>query len=435
MKIETDRMMLLFLMFGCIASTRALTDETEDEVFIVTRKELNGIKHELNKIKGMHQWTQLNQMKSEVNEIHALKHQLEEFNELKQQCREINEIKHQLAELSELRRDAKEMKHRLSRLNETETKLKEMKDLKKELREVKQQLSDMKRLNQQSKEMNNLKQQLKDINGIKYQLKRLNVFEIKRKLKDIEVLKKEFMKLHQILKKSNKRKLRREDITNPQIYFTKENNLKKIAFLMTKNKNKAEKSEEDTQRRFNQTKPSKQLSNKRNRNGVTRVNPVHIFDAEDNFKNRSVRRLYDPTTTQVQTSSRLNQVAFCTELTHILSNLGPKQTIVFDDVITNFGNAYNKNDGIFTVPVEGVYVFTWTTMAKPDYYQGTELVLNGKHVSYAWAAETAGYNTASKTVILHLQQGNEIWIRTDAAGGANYLHNHGHNSFVGFLLK
>lgn len=384
MKIETDRMMLLFLMFGCIASTRALTDETEDEVFIVTRKEWNSIKHELNKIKGMHQWTQLNQMKSEVNEIHALKHQLEEFNELKQQCREINEIKHQLAELSELRRDVKEMKHRLSRLNETETELKEMKDLKKELREVKQQLSDMKRLNQQ---------------------------------------------------KSNKRKQWREEITNPQIYFTKENNLKKIAFLMTKNKNKAEKSDEDTQRRFNQTKPSKQLSNKRNRNGVTRVNPVHIFDAEDNFKNRSVRRLYDPTTTQVQTSSRLNQVAFCTELTHILSNLGPKQTIVFDDVITNFGNAYNKNDGIFTVPVEGVYVFTWTTMAKPDYYQGTELVLNGKHVSYAWAAETAGYNTASKTVILHLQQGNEIWIRTDAAGGANYLHNHGHNSFVGFLLK
>lgn len=82
-----------------------------------------------------------------------------------------------------------------------------------------------------------------------------------------------------------------------------------------------------------------------------------------------------------------------------------------------------------------VLYFSWTTMAKPHLYQGTELVLDGQRVSRGWAAETDGYNSASKTVILHLQPGNEVWIRTDEnTSGAHYLHNNGFNSFVGFLI-
>lgn len=75
-------------------------------------------------------------------------------------------------------------------------------------------------------------------------------------------------------------------------------------------------------------------------------------------------------------------------------------------------------------------------MGKPHTYQETELVLDGQHVGYSNAAEADGYNSASKTVILYLQPGNEVWIRTGShTGGAHSLNGRGFNSFVGFLLK
>jgi hypothetical protein len=44
-------------------------------------------------------------------------------------------------------------------------------------------------------------------------------------------------------------------------------------------------------------------------------------------------------------------------------NLGDQQTLVFDQAVTNVGQAYSLTTGIFTAPAAGTYAFFLTQMA------------------------------------------------------------------------
>ena len=81
-------------------------------------------------------------------------------------------------------------------------------------------------------------------------------------------------------------------------------------------------------------------------------------------QNRSRDRHNDNTTTKAQPARRLlipntgtSKDAFTAYLDHELSHLGIDQTIIFNRVLFNDGNAFNSRSGIFTCPVNGVYMF------------------------------------------------------------------------------
>lgn len=110
-----------------------------------------------------------------------------------------------------------------------------------------------------------------------------------------------------------------------------------------------------------------------------------------------------------------SHVAFYAQLSHDLTGLGDHQPIVFDSVTTNVGNGYNKADGIFTAPVAGTYVFTWTAYNKVHTHMQTELVVNNVVTGRTWsdAMDHDDVAIASNTVVVTLAVGDVVWIKSN----------------------
>ena len=119
----------------------------------------------------------------------------------------------------------------------------------------------------------------------------------------------------------------------------------------------------------------------------------------------------------------------------ILDNLGAGQPIVFDRVITNIGNCYDKITGIFTAPVKGVYVFEMTLMTDPGWYQYLELVQNDNHVIWNYGQASGQHDSSSRTVTIELAKGTRVWIRTQKAAthGSGKVHGNRFSTFSGWL--
>ncbi|CAG2202143.1 unnamed protein product [Mytilus edulis] len=69
-------------------------------------------------------------------------------------------------------------------------------------------------------------------------------------------------------------------------------------------------------------------------------------------------------------------VAFYAYMSKDESQPGKNHILVFDDVKTNVGLAYNKHNGMFTAPANGVYVFIWTVVCGRHNFNFSQLVIN-----------------------------------------------------------
>lgn len=82
----------------------------------------------------------------------------------------------------------------------------------------------------------------------------------------------------------------------------------------------------------------------------------------------------------------------------------PNLTVKFESVILNAGKGYNSSTGLFTAPVNGTYVFSWTITTKQFLATGSGLYVNGTYeIARTWAdarevkriQDSAGSNTVS----------------------------------------
>lgn len=130
------------------------------------------------------------------------------------------------------------------------------------------------------------------------------------------------------------------------------------------------------------------------------------------------------------------KVAFST--TYILSFTSRDgQTLVFPHILSNVGGGYNNQDGVFTAPVDGVYVFFCTITQDSNshdlYFQFT---LNGsaktRNLAYGRSDET--HRTASNLIVLQLIRGDRVWIKMFMGGNHFNYGEGGENSFSGFML-
>lgn len=113
------------------------------------------------------------------------------------------------------------------------------------------------------------------------------------------------------------------------------------------------------------------------------------------------------------------------------------QTIVFPHILSNVGGGYNNQDGVFTAPVDGVYVFFCKiTQSRNDndfYYQ---FILNGsvKTITLIYGRSDDPYRTSSSLIALQLSRGDRVWIKMQVGGSHSGQTDGGDQSFSGFLL-
>lgn len=112
------------------------------------------------------------------------------------------------------------------------------------------------------------------------------------------------------------------------------------------------------------------------------------------------------------------------------------QNIVFDNAVTNIGNAYHPIHGIFTAPVDGVYIFGVTVAGR---FSSSS---SGDQKFYAWLNVNGtlvveflapNYEQSTHLVILQLRAGTDVSVKNSVLD-QSVLGFKRYSSFSGFLL-
>uniref|UniRef100_A0A3B3ZX47 C1q domain-containing protein n=1 Tax=Periophthalmus magnuspinnatus TaxID=409849 RepID=A0A3B3ZX47_9GOBI len=112
------------------------------------------------------------------------------------------------------------------------------------------------------------------------------------------------------------------------------------------------------------------------------------------------------------------------------------ELLKFDDVVTNLGNHYDPTSGKFTCSIPGIYYFTYHVLMRGG--DGTSMwadLCKNNQVRASAIAQDAdqNYDYASNSVVLHLEPGDEVYIKLDG-GKAHGGNNNKYSTFSGFII-
>ena len=115
-------------------------------------------------------------------------------------------------------------------------------------------------------------------------------------------------------------------------------------------------------------------------------------------------------------------------------SLGTHSILQFDRAVTNIGNGYNPQTGIFTAPLTGAYAFSLIVMVPHIHGPlGLDIVKQGVVLDKAWAPNTDDPDDQGSTLVTtHLNAGEQVWVRQysgDAVRGGYWT------VFTGYLLQ
>ncbi|XP_045169748.2 heavy metal-binding protein HIP-like [Mercenaria mercenaria] len=144
-------------------------------------------------------------------------------------------------------------------------------------------------------------------------------------------------------------------------------------------------------------------------------------------------RLKENSAEQTLKNSKDNiRPAFTARLSEHQTKLGHNQPIVFDNIVTNIGQAYSGTTGVFTAPKDGIYYFIATTMSHSGQFVQTEIVRNGESMVKLYSYDKS-HEQGTSGVVLHLNVSDEVWVRHLKTQGEN-LYGHNWSTFSGFQI-
>jgi hypothetical protein len=128
------------------------------------------------------------------------------------------------------------------------------------------------------------------------------------------------------------------------------------------------------------------------------------------------------------------QVAFYASVSPSITEIQPWETVVFSQVVTNEGGAYNSSTGEFIAPVNGTYAFYSNILSDWGKYIETCLKVNGEIRMYMYSGSQYR-GSGSNMALLKLKVGDIVNIVKHGTGGLTpfYIHRRW-STFSGFLL-
>lgn len=109
------------------------------------------------------------------------------------------------------------------------------------------------------------------------------------------------------------------------------------------------------------------------------------------------------------------------------------QTLKFDSILTNLGNAYDARTGVFTAPLPGLYTFFLVAMSPDETsYLILAIVKNGVQLDQVYGnGRSDPEDQGSTQITIHLAAGEMVWVQQvsgEGVRGSNWT------VFTGYLL-
>uniref|UniRef100_A0A673AC73 C1q domain-containing protein n=1 Tax=Sphaeramia orbicularis TaxID=375764 RepID=A0A673AC73_9TELE len=143
------------------------------------------------------------------------------------------------------------------------------------------------------------------------------------------------------------------------------------------------------------------------------------------------------TFTLVNFCSAVPKVAFAASLggNGMQKTTSGNKDLIYRDVLTNIGQAYNAETGEFTAPVRGVYYIRFSVNAPTDFTMSGVLYKNDAEIQLIVheSPSGSGSDTGSNGAPLMLEKGDKLkmvlWHNTQIWDNSNH-----HSTFSGYLL-
>lgn len=116
-----------------------------------------------------------------------------------------------------------------------------------------------------------------------------------------------------------------------------------------------------------------------------------------------------------------------------ITNIHTSQVFVYDYVHVNSLNAYNKQNGKFTAPVKGIYVFFANVLTFLGKKLEALIVRNDVNFCNIYAGDGTGYGSGSNMAVVALEVGDVVWVKVHVHDSGVHLDGPW-TSFSGFLL-
>ncbi|CAG2210982.1 unnamed protein product [Mytilus edulis] len=114
-------------------------------------------------------------------------------------------------------------------------------------------------------------------------------------------------------------------------------------------------------------------------------------------------------------------------------------TLIFDTVVTNENNGYHPFSGIFMVPVNGIYVFTFSIRVDCHSNGPYEIVKNADVVGVVNSdlQQVCLQDHIAGTVVITAKKGDDVFVRTHTGTrhGMIVSDSNGRSSFAGWMIS